>query len=321
MRFLLIFAFIFFIGSSFANAQENPLDSWVAQLRQEALARGVSPTIFDNALAGFEPMPDIIRLDHKQPEKTKNFAQYVAGAVNPSRIAKGRTLLKENKALLDKISARYGVKPQYIVALWGMETSYGQNTGGFSVVDSLATLAYDGRRAAFFREELLQALQILSDGHITLDDMIGSWAGAMGQCQFMPSSYRKFAVDENGDGRSDIWQTRADVFASIANYLTSSGWKNELGWGREVQLPDGFDPTLADIKVKRPVREWARLGVSAVDGMLDENDDAMMALIYPDDTKSSAYLVSANYDVIMTWNKSRYFATSVGLLANALARP
>lgn len=319
MRFFLFALFSFSLFAIPLRAQDAPLDLWVAALKQEALARGVSASLFDYALAGFEPLPGVIELDRKQPEKTRSFAQYVSGTVSVARIAKGRALLQEHRALLDGIASRYGVPAHYIVALWGMETNYGENTGGFPVIDSLATLAHDGRRSAFFREELLQALQILNDGHIAVDDMTGSWAGAMGQCQFMPSSYRKFAVDENRDGKKDIWHTREDVFASIANYLSSSGWNAATSWGREVRLPEGFDPALADIKVKRPASEWAAMGVTGKNGEEMASSNEPVAIVYPDDSRTSAYMVTVNYDVIMTWNKSRYFATSVGMLADALA--
>jgi len=168
--------------------------------------------------------------------------------------------------LLEEVAQKYGVQARFIVAFWGIETDFGRITGGFPLVPALATLAYDGRRSAYFRKELLNALEILDGGHIAPKDMVGSWAGAMGQCQFMPSSFLNFAVDGDGDGRKDIWTNRKDVFASAANYLSRSGWKGDQTWGRQVRLPDGFDAKLADLDVRKTLAEWQGLGVRRLDG-------------------------------------------------------
>lgn len=201
---------------------------WLAGFKRDAKAKGISQKTIDEAFASTDyPDRTVLRLDRKQPESTQTIEQYLEKVVSAQRIEQGRQLLAENKPLLDEVSAKYNVPPQYIVALWGIETNYGENTGGFSVVDSLATLAFDGRRSEYFSGELLNALTIIDQDHIEAYDMSGSWAGAMGQCQFMPSSFLTFAVDHDNDGKRDIWNTQADVFASIANYLSRSGWNTD----------------------------------------------------------------------------------------------
>jgi membrane-bound lytic murein transglycosylase B len=248
------------------------------------------------------------------------FAQYVANVVNDTRAERGRALMNEHAALLDQVSATYGVPPSVIVALWGIETSFGQNTGGFKVVDSLATLAYDGRRSAFFRGELLNALKILDTGQITPAQMTGSWAGAMGQNQFMPSSYLTYAVDFNGDGRRDIWRTTADVFGSTANYLARVGWKAGRSWGQQVTLPPGFDPAQANLEVRKSVHEWQAVGVRRLNGAELPYAEGTGSIILPGGPTGPAYLIHDNYRAIMKWNRSQYFATSVGILSDRIAR-
>jgi len=218
-------------GASFAD--------WLQGVRQEAAGQGISQQTLDAALAGLEPDQKVLDLDRSQPEFTITFAQYAAKTVTRQRIDQGRNLLDQYRPLLEKISQAYGVQPQYIVALWAIESDYGRFTGGYSVIGSLATLAYGSSRQEMFRSELIDALTILQQKNITPEAMTGSWAGAMGQCQFMPSSYLKYAVDYTGDGRRDIWTNEADVFASIANYLASNGWRADQGWGRPVRLPPG----------------------------------------------------------------------------------
>ena len=247
-----------------AMAQEDGAESfaeWREGVRSEALGLGISAAIFDAAFVDVEPIPRVIELDRSQPEVTLTFDQYVERVVPESRVAKGRKLLADHRDLLEPIGRKYGVPPRFIVALWGIETNFGQYLGGFPVIASLATLAYDGRRSAYFRQELLQALRILEDGHITPEAMMGSWAGAMGQSQFMPSSFVNYAVDHDGDGRRDIWGTQGDVFASAANYLAQAGWRAGETWGRQVTLPSGFDHALTGLEVKKTLAEWQALGL------------------------------------------------------------
>ena len=300
-------------------AATQSFDSWVTDLKAEAEKQGISRPVLEQAFAGVVPNPRVIELDRKQPEFTLTFEQYLDRVVPSSRIKKGRALLKENKELLDEVAKKFGVQPRFIVALWGVETDFGRITGGLPVIASLATLAYDGRRSAFFRKELLLALKILEQGHIAHGDMMGSWAGAMGQCQFMPSSFHNFAIDYDGDGHKDIWKTKADVFGSIANYLSKSGWNETETWGRPVSLPTNFDKSLVDSKVTKTMREWEALGVTRRDGTSLPRRNLASQLIVPGDGElAPAYLAYSNYEVILKWNRSTYFATAVGTLAEAI---
>lgn len=323
LRNILVLAGLF-SAISFTSAYANvaqPFEEWVDELKAEAENQGISRPLLDRAFVGVAPIPRVIELDRKQPEFTLTFDQYLTRVVPKARIQKGRKLLDENRALLTAISEKYGVQPRFIVALWGVETDFGRVTGGFPVVASLATLAYDGRRSAYFRKELLTALKILHQGHIAPAEMKGSWAGAMGQSQFMPSSFDNFAVDYDGDGHKDIWGTKADVFASIANYLSRSGWNNSETWGRPVNLPADFDKSLVDSKIKKTMREWETLGVTRRDGSPLPSRNLVSQLIVPGDGElAPAYLAYSNYEVILKWNRSSYFATAVGTLAEAIGR-
>ena len=314
---------ILIFASTSGQAYANDFDSWLDETRAEAAQRGISQATIDAALTDLQPNARVLALDVRQPETTITFTRYRANVVNPERVRLGRAYLQQYGDLLDTISRRYGVPAPVIVALWGIETSYGRNTGGFQIVPALATLAWDGRRAGFFRKELFDALQILDDGDIDAADMKGSWAGAMGQNQFMPSSFLKFAADGDGDGKRDIWTDQADVFASTANYLSQSGWKDGESWGRAVWTPQGMDPGAVNLKQHKSLREWARLGLRFGDGEDIPDDDSQggdrqASLIAPDGLPGQAFLVFDNYRAIMAWNRSTYFATSVGLLADAI---
>lgn len=321
-RILKLSIFISLLSLVFAEpvfAQKQSFEGWLQDLRTEALRQGISQATLNTALYGIKPVPRIIELDRKQPEGKLTFAQYYKNVVNQARIDQGRRLYRQHYALLDQVSRLYGVQPQYIVALWGIETNFGQNTGGFGVVQALATLAYDGRRSEFFRKELLNALEIQDAGHITNANMKGSWAGAMGQNQFMPSSFHAYAVDANGDGRRDIWESLPDVFASTANYLSKSGWRGDERWGRRVKLPSGFPANLEGRTIKKTIAEWQNLGVTLPNGSPLPMGDMPASIVAPDGVSGQAFMVYPNYHVIMKWNKSTYFATSVGLLADAIA--
>ncbi|MFV3128590.1 lytic murein transglycosylase [Niveispirillum sp. KHB5.9] len=291
---------------------------WLTDLRLEALREGIRPGTADVALTGIIPIQRILDLDGKQPERTITFDTYLSRSVTKLRIKKARERMVTHKALLAQMSKKYGVPARFIVALWGMETDFGGNMGGFKVVDALATLAYDGRRSAFFRGELLKALRILDEGHVAPDRMMGSWAGAMGQCQFMPSSFFKFAQDGDGDGKRDIWTTHADVFASAANYLATVGWKTDQTWGRAVRLPKGADSVgWAGLdKPGQPLSVWTKRGVRNADGKALPKAALDAWLVMPDGPKGKAFLVYGNYRTIMDWNRSTYFATAVGILAD-----
>ena len=305
------------LGAAAAKA-ETPFERWLDGVRADAEAMGIGRATVDAALSGISPIDRVIELDRRQPEGRISFAEYLQRQTPQSRIDRGRRLLEENRDLLAEIGAAYGVQPRFIVALWGMETSYGSYTGGYPVIEALATLAYDGRRSDYFRRELLKALQILDEGHIAIADMKGSWAGAMGQSQFMPSNFLSLAVDHDGDGRRDIWTTRADVFASAANFLARAGWDDGVTWGRQVRLPDGFDDSLSGLGSSRSLAEWQALGVRRADGKDLPSAPVAASLVLPDGPQGTAYLVYQNYRVLMNWNRSTYFATTVGILADRI---
>ncbi len=305
-----------------APASTGTLDHWLDALRQEASRKGISSSTFDAALSGFRPNPKILALDQKQPEKKITFAQYRKNVVTDGRIAEGRALMKQHAAVLRDIESKYGVQPQYVIALWGIETSYGKVTGGFDVPKALATLAWDGRRSEFFRNELLTALAIIEEGHISAQKMQGSWAGAMGQNQFMPTSFMRFAVDADGDGHRNIWGSLRDVFASTANYLHQNGWTHGQRWGRAVHLPKGFPESMIGLESGKSLEEWAKIGVTLPGGAPLPRQPGLAAyVVAPDGLAGQTYLVYSNYRTIMSWNRSTYFATSVGLLADAIASP
>jgi membrane-bound lytic murein transglycosylase B len=292
--------------------------SWRVQLRADALSRGISAATFDQALADFQPIQRVIELDQRQPEFVDTFWNYLDRRVEGRRLTLGKEHLDAQRQLLRDVQARYGIPPALLIAFWGLETNFGGTTGNFPAPIALATLAYDHRRAAFFRNELLNALSILEQGHIPIADMKGSWAGAMGQMQFMPSTFLGYAVDGDGDGRKDIWRSLPDAFHSAANYLQRSGWQANEIWGREVMLPAGFDYAVARLDIKRPLREWSALGVRQADGKPLPQAAMSGAILLPQGHLGPAFLVYRNFDVIMQWNRSINYALSVGHLADRL---
>ncbi len=306
---------------SSARADKHNFDEWRQELRVEALDQGIRAEIFDAAFEGVEPIPRVIELDRSQPEFTMTFDQYLSRVVNDKRVQEGRAKFAQNRDLLEEISRKFGVQPRFIVALWGIETGYGRYTGGFPVIASLATLAFDGRRSSFFRKELLISLKILNEGHISPDRMKGSWAGAMGQNQFMPSSFSRHAIDYDGDGKRDIWTSKPDVFASTANYLAVSGWRDDITWGRAVRVPDNFDLGLTGRKTKKPIGKWQELGVRMPGGGDLPKRQLNSSIILPDKGKRRpAFLIYDNFEAILKWNRSDFFAVAVGRLADRIAR-
>jgi len=317
---VIMMIFISSLGMGQARCGEKQsFQEWLKGVRQEARADGVSREVLDQAFRRVKPIPRVIKLDRSQPEFKLTFKQYLNRVVSGKTVRGGRRLYREHRELLEKIGNRYGVEPQYIVALWGIETRYGKITGGYPVIASLATLAYDGRRSAFFRKELLRALKILEEGHIAVENMDGSWAGAMGQVQFMPSSFVTYAVDYDGDGRRDIWDNVPDALASAANYLSRSGWKKNQGWGGKVSLPTDFNKGLVGKNNRKTLKEWRQLGVTGKGVNGQQNLRAY--LVKPNKTGGPYYLAYPNYNVILKWNRSNYFAISVGTLADRIAAP
>lgn len=300
-----------------ANAEDFP--SWVAQFRTEAIQRGVTAQTFDREFLNVEPNARVIELDQKQPERAKaGFAVYLTKVINQARIDNGRAAYADNKSLLKAASTQYGVPSETIVALWGLETSYGKNTGGFDLVQALATLAWEGRRSEFFKKELVEALLILQNGHITRENFKGSWAGAMGQNQFMPSSWGKYAVDFNGDGHKDIWTTKADIFASTANYLNKNGWNPALKWGWQINPQANLSQFNPDQVMT--YQQWLSHGVKFRGHLPSMPATTPLKLIVPDGGEGRYYLVTKNFDVIKSWNRSNYFALTVGLLSDFVAQ-
>jgi membrane-bound lytic murein transglycosylase B len=302
-----------------ARAADADFAAWLQHFRSEAAAKGISRKTVSHALAHVEFIPHVIELDRKQLEFTLTFAEYIERLVSPTRVDRGREMREAHKALLARVAERYGVAPSVVLALWGIESDFGRLTGDYPVVGALATLAYDGRRAGYFRGELLDALRILDRGYADLDSLKGSWAGAMGQSQFMPSSYLRYAVDFEGNGRRDIWRSTPDVLASIANYMSQVGWTPHQGWGMEVRLPQSFDHNQAATDSYKPAAEWARLGVQRADGTPLPSGQEEMAIVEPDGAGGLAYAVTGNFHAIMRWNHSVYFAAAVGLLADQIA--
>ena len=319
-RYLITVTIIsFFVQGFGTKAVAEEFNTWLDTLKIEARSKGISQSTIESSLSGIKPIPRVIELDRKQPEFTLTFEEYLGRVVSDRRIRIGKAKLVEHKKLLAEISIKYGVQPRYIVALWGIETDFGRITGGFPVISSLATLAYDGRRSKFFRKELFLALKIVDKGHITAKDMLGSWAGAMGQNQFMPSSFHAYAVDYNKDGSKDIWKTLPDIFASIANYLSKSGWQGDQTWGRAVRLPDKFSSKLLGRKIKKGLNQWHELGVRKLSGKDLPKRNLLSSIIRPEKGMvGPAFVVYHNYGVILKWNRSNYFATAVGTLSDKI---
>ena len=312
----IFFCTILFIFSLTAFAASTSWQSFVAQLRVEAIAKGIRPDVFDRAFANIhEPNPSVLRFDRTQPEKRITFMQYRNSRAPMSRIALGHREMKQYGNLLNAISNHFGVSQCFIVSLWGMESSYGRVTGNYPVIQALATLAYDNRRAAFFRKELFYALEILNGGHVKLENFKGEWAGATGQPQFLPSSWHEFAVDYDGDGKKNIWDAKADVFASIANYLVKHGWQANQPWAVTVNLPAGFHQHLLSLQEVKTVAAWEQMGVT-LDSHSKIDANLPASIIKP--SGGPAMMVFNNFKVLMRWNRSTYYAGTVGYMADQI---
>jgi len=308
------------VSPALAAQSEAPLTfaQWVAALRREALAQGIRPATFDRAFDGVQPRERVVTLDRSQPEFARQVWQYLDSAASDRRVRDGQAKIAANRALLTRIARRSGVPAEVLVAFWGIETDYGAATGGFPVIAALATLAYEGRRAAYFKGELLAALHILDSGDIALERMDGSWAGAMGQTQFMPTVFLKHAVDEDRDGRRDIWDSLPDVFASTADFVRANGWKPGERWGEEVVLPAGFPYDQAELSIVKPVAEWARMGVRTVAGHVPAGSGNAAILVLAGH-RGPAFLVRDNFRAIMRYNPSTSYALAVAVLSDRLA--
>ena len=300
------------------QARESALDfaTWLEGLRAEARDRGISEATL-LTLDAIQPLERVLELDNSQPEFVQTFTRYLDLRITPRQISQGQALLRQYGVLLEEVQRRYGVQPHYLVAFWAIESNYGKATGGFSVLEALATLAYDPRRAVFFREQLLVALQIIDDGHIPAERMSGSWAGAMGQLQFMPNIFYQYGVDGDADGRVDIWNSLPDIFHSAANFLSKSGWRGDERWGREVMLPDGFDYSLTGTATRMALERWQSLGLTLVNGdPLPVVAGMEASVILPAGAQGPAFLGYQNFRATMTYNPSTFYALTVGHLAD-----
>jgi len=305
-----------------AHAQSDRFDTFLAGVRAEARKAGISQATLDRAFAGVRPNQRVIELDRKQPEFTMTWDRYKTLVISDQRIADGKIAYRANTGLLQAVQGRYGVSPNVIMGIWGLESNFGTKTGGFHVIEAVATLAWEGRRASFFRSELMAALKILQAGDITPDRMTGSYAGAMGQPQFMPTSFIRLAVDFDGDGKRDIWTSKGDVFGSIANYLAKSGWKDGEIWGQEVLLPPNFDTGATGRDNRRPASDWQRQGVRAVAGQIRVRGDTPSAIVMPDGPSlgqaGAAFLVTGNFGAIRRYNPSDFYALAVGIIGDRI---
>lgn len=298
-----------------APPEDPAFQSWLEELAREARTLGIRDSTLAAALQGLQPLPQVVTHSRQQAEFVLATSEYVRRMVSEHRIREGRRHRDLHANLLQEVEEKFGVPHSVLLALWAIESDFGQGRMRYPIVDALATQAYQGRRQSFFRKELLAALTILDQEHLQREDLRGSWAGATGQVQFLPSSYLAYAVDFNGDGQRDIWNEPADILASAANYLVRAGWKKGLNWGMEVSRPAGFDPSLAGLDQRRSPSEWRQLGIREASGP----DDRSLALLLPDGATGPAFLVSDNFRTLLRWNRSIAFALAVSQLAERIA--
>ena len=315
----MVLAFFLAALSAFPAYGQSDFNSWLAAFRQDAAAQGISPATLDAAFTGVTPVQRVIDLDNRQPEFLNTFADYLGRRVTASQVARGRAKLAEHAALLDAVEQKYGVPKAVLVAFWGLETHYGAMLGSFNIPASLATLAWEGRRSAFFRSQLLDALRIIDAGHVSARGMNGSWAGAMGQLQFMPSTFLAYAVDGDGDGRIDLWQSLPDAMNSAANYLKHEGWRAGEPVALEVRLPTHFDWRQARVAHRLSMAEWAAMGVQTMDASPLPSVAGRAAIVLPQGWQGPAFMVFDNFDVVMQWNRSQNYALAVAQLAQQVA--
>jgi len=338
-RLILVLALVAFLPRQQLGAQAQapdtvvdaplPFSDWLVQLTEEARNRGFSEALVKEALAGLQPLERVVQSDRSQAELTPGFSRYLANHVTRPMVARGRELARQHHSLLTGIERDYHVQARFLLAIWGIETRYGRVTGNTPVFQALATLAWEPRRASLFRGELFNALTMVQRGHIDVPSMTGSWAGAMGQTQFMPSSYLSYAVDFDGDGRRDIWKSTGDTLASIANYLKGFGWNGQETWGREVRVPTRAREEISrtipkrtegcfairNMTERRPLDEWRALGVTLANGRPLPRASLTAGLV---DVGERAFLVYPNYDAILAYNCAHYYALTVALLAERL---
>ncbi|MFT6991535.1 MAG: membrane-bound lytic murein transglycosylase B [Paraglaciecola sp.] len=297
-------------------------DQYLSYLKLESIEQGYTRDFVDRVFTDVSYRKKSVIADKNQPETKLTLDKYLATRVPDWKVKKAIDLMAQHHVLLEQVEQQFGVQKRFIVALWGNESNFGSIMGKHSVINSLVTLAYEGRREALFKKQLFAALKILQEGHVDLQKFVGSWAGAMGQSQFMPTSFLDYAVDFDNDGRKDIWNNKADVFASIANFLKSEGWSNQITWGRQVTVPDNFDFSLAGLKSssKRLLADWQSMGVRRYDGMNLPDLTIRGSLIAPDGESGRIFLVYENFHTLMKWNRSSYFGVSVSYLSDRIKK-
>jgi len=297
-------------------------EQYLTDLKMQAIERGYTADFVDQVFVDVIYHKKTVTADKNQPETKLTLDKYLATRVPDWKVKKAVDLMAQHQVLLDQVEKKFGVQKRFIVALWGNESNFGNIMGKHSVINSLVTLAYEGRREALFKKQLFAALEILQQGHVELEDFVGSWAGAMGQSQFMPTSFLDYAIDFDKDGRKDIWNSEADVFASIANFLNSEGWSNQITWGRQVTVPDDFDFSVTGLKSssKRLLSGWQAIGVRRYDGRNLPNLPFKGSLIAPDGKTGRIYLVYENFRTLMKWNRSSYFGVSVSYLSDRIKK-
>ena len=292
---------------------------WIEDFKKQALASGLSEKTLTEAFADVKLNPKVLKADAFQPEFSKPIWSYLDGAASPYRIKKGKEALETHKDLFAELQEKYEVQSRFIVAIWGLETSFGAITGDYSVIEALATLAFHGRRAKFGRIQLMAALEIIEAGDKSAAGLTGSWAGAMGHGQFIPTTYLAYAIDHDGDGKRDIWDNQGDAFASISNYLAQSGWQSGQDWGREVKLPEGFDFALADRRTLHTMKEWRAAGLAFMDEEPVPDVDRSASVIVPAGHKGPAFLIFENFRAVLRYNNSTAYALAIGLIADQAA--
>jgi membrane-bound lytic murein transglycosylase B len=326
---------LLFLSSGVLAQDKISFEKYVENLQQEAIEKGFTPEFAKQHLNNLTYLKRAVKADKNQPEFKETLDTYLPKRVPEWKVKRARQAYKDNLPLLKEIGAKFGVQPRFIVSLWALETNFGRIQGKMPIIDSVTTLAYDGRREAFFKKQLWASLKILEQGHIEKEKFVGSWAGAMGQCQFIPTSFLAYAADGDGDGKKDIWNNKADVFASMANYLKSEGWNGNRTWGRQVKLPENFDKSLLMPKGSKGRSQWLKnwkkseqtldfwneQGVTRMDGRPLPKANIKGTLLTPDDANGRVYLGYNNYKSLMHWNRSYYFVTSVGYLADRIGYP
>ena len=320
---LFILIFLFSNSKVVIGEETDEFAIWLSNFEQNAIKMGITQQTLDLSFKNIEPNKRVIELDQRQPEFTITLDEYLNNTTPKFRVNKGKKLYVQHKDLLERVSDQYGVQPRFLLALWGIETSFGRYTGSFNVIRSLVTLSYDQRRRDYFTGELINALKIIDQGHTSPESMDGSWAGAMGQCQFMPTSFVNYAVDFDNDGKKDIWDTIPDVLASAANYLSSTGWDDNQTWGREVTVINDIDESLITVsarkvEVSKKLSYWSKSGVRNLDGTALPDVNINSYLVYPEGKDGRKFIVYENFKTILDWNRSLFFGLAVGRLSDLI---